>query len=127
MNILIVDDSKIMRRIISGAVGVLGYEFLEAGDGEEALAVLDQHIEDVGLVTLDWNMPKMDGLTTLKMIKANDRFKHLPVLVVTTEAEKERMILAIQAGAKNYLCKPFTQPDLQTKIMECLGVGLDFL
>lgn len=126
MKILIVDDSKIMRRIISGAVGVLGYDFLEAGDGEAALEVLAQSVDDVALVTLDWNMPKLDGLETLKAIKADERYKHLPVLVVTTEAEKERMIQAIQAGAKNYLCKPFTQPDLTTKIMECMGMSLDF-
>jgi len=127
MKILIVDDSRIMRRIISGAVGVLGYDFLEAGDGEIALSVLEKEVDDVGLVTLDWNMPNMDGLETLKAIKANPRFAHLPVLVITTEAEKERMIAAIQAGAKNYMCKPFTQPDLTTKIMECLGIGMDFL
>jgi two-component system, chemotaxis family, chemotaxis protein CheY len=120
MKILSVDDSAIIRRIIRGAVDVLGYDFLEAANGEEALAVLDA--EEVNLVVLDWNMPVLDGYQTLVAMRQNPKFSHIPVIMVTTESEKSNVIRAIQAGAQHYFTKPFSQEDLMTRILECTAV-----
>jgi len=119
MKILSVDDSAIIRRIIRGTVDVLGYEFLEACNGQEALDILNK--EKVDLVILDWNMPVLDGFSTLIRIRENPDFKDIPVIMVTTEAEKTNIIRAIQAGAQHYFTKPFSQEDLMLRIMECVA------
>lgn len=123
MKILSIDDSFVIRRIISGAVEVLEYEFLEAADGEEGLVVLEQGYQDIGLILLDWNMPGMNGLEVLKKIKSDVRFKHIPVMMVTTESEKSNITQAIQSGASNYTIKPFGMEELVKKIKECFGRG----
>ncbi|MBY0451014.1 MAG: response regulator [Cyanobacteria bacterium] len=124
MKILSVDDSGIMRKIIRGAVDRLGYDFIEAADGQEGLEVLNVHVNEVALILLDWNMPVKDGYETLLEIKKNPVTQHIPVMMVTTEAEKANVIKAIQAGAKNYVSKPFQQEDLIVKMMETLGLGV---
>ncbi len=124
MKILSVDDSSIIRRIISGTVELLGYEMLEASGGDEAFKVLSDHYPEIALVLLDWNMPGMNGLDVLLKMKADDRYSAIPVMMVTTEAERTNIIRAIQAGAKHYLTKPFTQEDLAMRIMQCLGMGI---
>lgn len=123
MKVLSADDSAIMRRIIRGAVEVLGYELLEAADGLEALEKLKEFHSEIDLILLDWNMPNLDGFQLLVKIKENDLYKHIPVAMVTTEAEKGKIAQAIKAGAINYIMKPFSQEDLVTKIMESLGKG----
>lgn len=122
MKILSADDSLIMRKIISGAVAMLGYEILEAKNGSEALAQLKTHKDDIGLILLDWNMPVMDGYETLVQIRSDEQYKNIPVLMVTTESEKKNVIKAIQAGANNYLAKPFEKEDLAKKMVECLSL-----
>ncbi len=122
MKILSIDDSGIIRKIIKSSVGVLGYDFIEAEDGEEALKLLSDEYNEIGLILLDWNMPGLDGYELLKILKSDDRYKEIPVMMVTTESEKSNIIRAIKAGAINYLTKPFSNEDLLTKIMECLGV-----
>ena len=119
MKILSVDDSAIIRRIIRGAVEVLDFEFLEAANGQEALDLLEK--ESVNLILLDWNMPVLDGFETLTAIRANKKYQDIPIIMVTTEAEKTNVIRAIQAGAQHYFTKPFTQEDLMTRILECTG------
>ena len=79
----------------------------------------------IKLILLDLNMPEMNGFETLDAIKADDRFKNIPVMMVTTEPEKSNISKAISRGAKHYITKPFTQEDLATRIAECLGLGLD--
>ncbi len=123
MKILTVDDSKIIRKIVSGVIEMAGYEPIGAGDGQQALDALQEHHEDVALVVMDWNMPVMDGLSCLKEIRANEDFASIPVMMLTTESERDRMTTAIQAGANNYCAKPFTPEGLAVKIMECLGMG----
>ena len=124
MKILSVDDSRTMRNIIHNTVAMLGYGFLEAENGCAALQVLASQAKQVGLILLDWNMPMMDGMSLLKMLKADERYRDIPVIMVTTEAEKSRIIDAVRAGAKHYLTKPFTQEDLVEKIGECLDMEL---
>lgn len=123
MKILSIDDSAIVRKIIRGAVEVLNYELLEASDGLEGLQVLHNHVEEIVLVLLDWNMPGLNGLEVLEKIKGEDLYSHIPVMMVTTESEKENIVKAIKAGAIHYVVKPFTMEELIKKIMECLGRG----
>ncbi len=123
MKIMTVDDSRIIRRIIKGVISTLDYETVEADCGTAALEILGSGDEDISLVLLDWNMPGMNGLEVLQAIKADDALKDIPVMMVTTEAEKANIVKAIQNGADNYLTKPFEQEELVTKIMECLGMG----
>ena len=124
MRIMSVDDSRSTRQFIQNAIDVLGFEFLEAADGKEGLEVLEREKGDVNLILLDWNMPVMNGLEMLEKVKADDRFKQIPVTMVTTEIERHKVVQAIGKGAKNYVMKPFTQEDLIAKIMESLGMGI---
>ena len=121
--ILSVDDSATMRRMVGRVVATLGFELLEASDGLEALELLARHGPDVALVVLDVNMPRMDGEEALQAIKADPRLAGIPVMMLTTESERAKIIRAIQAGAVNYICKPFQQEDLMVKIAESLGEG----
>ncbi len=123
MKILTVDDSATMRKIIAGAAGVMGVETLGAPNGEEALKILEQSGADIGLILLDVNMPVMNGLEALKRIKADPRWSGIPVMMVTSESEREKVIEAIEAGASSYLAKPFAPEDLIKKIMQNLGQG----
>jgi two-component system, chemotaxis family, chemotaxis protein CheY len=118
--ILSVDDSRLIRKIMRGPIQALGYEMLEAEDGLQGLEQLKAHSTDVELVLLDCNMPNLDGIETLKSIKADPTLSNIPVMIVTTEGEREKMIGAIKAGAAQYLTKPFTEDELLTKMMECL-------
>lgn len=122
MRILTVDDARSIREYIRNAVDVLGHELLEAEDGREGLRVLEREKGNVDLVLLDWNMPEMNGMEMLETMKCDNRFKHIPVTMVTTETERHRVVEAVGAGAKNYLMKPFTQEELAAKIMETFGM-----
>jgi two-component system chemotaxis response regulator CheY len=120
---LIVDDSVTMRRIIKNTLQKLGFKnFLEAGNGAEALDVLGKSKDNVDLILLDWNMPEMDGLEFLKVIKSSDEYKEIPILMVTTEAAKEDILTALKHGVNNYVVKPFTPETLQTKVYKLLGI-----
>jgi two-component system chemotaxis response regulator CheY len=119
--ILSVDDSGTMRKIIGRAIQMLGHGMLEAANGVEALKVLEASAPEVALVIMDVNMPEMDGMETLRRIKADERFRGIPVMMLTTDSDRNRIIQAIQAGAANYLTKPFSHDDLVTKIASCLG------
>ncbi|MEM7754297.1 MAG: response regulator [Planctomycetota bacterium] len=108
MKVLLIDDSKTMRNIQKSVLRQLGHtEVEEACDGQDALNVLQNY--DPDLILVDWNMPNMDGLTFVKTYRQQD--KTTPMIMVTTEAEKIRVIEAIKAGVNNYVVKPFT-PDL---------------
>ena len=115
MKILLVDDSRTMRNIQRKILESLGQvEFAEAGDGLEALKALGGNSASFAIGLIDWNMPNMDGLTLVKKIRETD--KALPLVMVTTEAEKTRVIEAIKAGVNNYVIKPFTPESLMEKV-----------
>ena len=122
--VLSVDDSGVMRRIIGRTVDVLGYGFLEAANGREGLEVLAKNHADIALIILDVNMPEMDGFEFLALINANPDYQSIPVMMLTTESERGKIIQAIKAGAVNYICKPFTPEDLTVKITDSLGAGM---
>ena len=121
MKILLVDDSSTMRRIQKNTLAALGYtDVIEAEDGADALEKLRQN-PDVQLTLMDWNMPNMTGIESLKAIKSNPATKAIPVMMVTSEAEKAKIVEAIQNGASNYLVKPFEAAALQEKIAGIIG------
>jgi len=105
-----------MRRIQKNTLASLGYsDVVEAEDGADALEKLRQ-TPDIQLVLMDWNMPNMTGIESLKAIKSNPATKAIPVMMVTSEAEKAKIVEAIQNGASNYLVKPFEADALKEKI-----------
>ena len=115
LKILIVDDFSTMRRIIKNLLSDLGFNnTAEADDGQTALPLLKNGNFDF-LVT-DWNMPGMDGLALLKLVRADERLKGMPVLMVTAEAKREQIVVAAEAGVNGYVVKPFTAVTLKEKI-----------
>jgi two-component system chemotaxis response regulator CheY len=119
---LVVDDSKTIRMIIRRILIELGYEVCEAGNGVEALRVLDVEGEAVKLVLADWNMPEMNGLDLVKVMRRIPDYASLKVLMVTTETEMSQMALALAAGADEYVMKPFTK-DILLEKLELVGVS----
>jgi two-component system chemotaxis response regulator CheY len=115
MKVLVVDDFATMRRIVRNILKELGYlNVEEAENGAEAFQkVLAGGID---FVITDWNMPVMDGFGLLKKIRGDAQHKSMPVLFVTAEAEKEKVVSAIQAGVNNYIVKPFTSETLKEKM-----------
>jgi len=124
MRIMSVDDSGATRRFIKSAIDVLGFEFIEAANGKEGLDILEKEKGNIDLILLDWNMPVMDGIEMLEILKSKDLYKNIPVTIVTTEVDRHKVVEAIHKGAKNYLMKPFSQEDLIRKIMDSLGMGV---
>ncbi|KRG78943.1 histidine kinase [Stenotrophomonas ginsengisoli] len=115
IRILIVDDFSTMRRIVKNLLADLGFtNTAEAEDGSGALNMLRNEAFD--FVVTDWNMPVMTGIELLKAIRADDKLKHLPVLMVTAEAKREQIIEAAQSGVNGYIIKPFTAQTLEEKL-----------
>ncbi len=117
LKVLVVDDMSTMRRIVKNVLKQIGYTDLhEAEDGEKGLKKLKEG--GFGLVVSDWNMPVMMGIDMLRAIRADPDLKHIPVLMVTAEAQKENIIEAVQAGVSNYVVKPFTADALLEKLQK---------
>jgi two-component system chemotaxis response regulator CheY len=115
---LIVDDSKTMRRIVGKVVKENGFEIIvEAENGQEAMTRLRDATADapLQLALVDWNMPVMDGLSFVKAARA-EGFAELPIIMITTEGSMEYVTRAIEAGANEYLMKPFTKESLRDKL-----------
>ena len=120
MKFLVVDDYSTMRRIIKNLLHDLGYaNVTEADDGNTALPLLQNGSFDF-LIT-DWNMPGMAGLDLLKAVRANEKLKKMPVLMLTAEAKREQIVEAAQAGVNGYVVKPFTAQTLKEKIEKILS------
>lgn len=113
---MVVDDSRAMRRILSGILGGLGFEVTEAGDGREALALL-AGLPAVDLALVDWNMPEMDGLSFVRAVRERPEWSGLRLLMVTTETEMDRVAEALGAGADEYAMKPFTADVIHDKLV----------
>ena len=117
--VLVVDDSGTMRKIVVRALNHVGFtDTVEAGDGAEALTVFQAN--QIDLVLTDWNMPNKSGIDLTRDIRAGG--SSTPIFMVTTEAEKSRVVEAIQAGVSDYLVKPFTADTLREKLGKFVAV-----
>jgi two-component system chemotaxis response regulator CheY len=119
LRFLIVDDSATMRRIIINSLQRLGFtNYVEAADGEQALARFE---DGITCVITDWNMPTMGGVEFVRRLRAREDGNTVPILMVTTRSVREDIIEAAQAGVNNYIVKPFTPQVLKEKIEQVLG------
>lgn len=117
LDILIVDDSaairKILGRVLKQAEVPVGNVF-EAGDGSEAMEALKG--QNIGLILSDINMPNMNGLELLSALKANDGWKNIPVVMVSTEGSQAKVLEAVRLGAAGYVRKPFSAEQIKEKL-----------
>jgi len=120
MPILVVDDYNTMRRIVRNLLKQLGFDNTdEAADGAEALQKLRD--KSFSLIISDWNMEPMSGMDLLKQVRADEKLKNLPFIMVTAESKPENVIAAKQAGVSNYIVKPFNAETLKTKLTSVIG------
>lgn len=120
MRALVVDDSRAMRMILARVLRERGCDVVEAGDGREALAALGAGpLPDVALV--DWNMPVMNGLELVEAVRRDPSYQGMRLVMVTTESESSQVVRAIEAGADEYLFKPFT-PDAVVDKLAMVGL-----
>lgn len=117
---MVVDDSRAIRLILSKTLADLGYEVCQATNGKEAVAVIERE-NGISLVLVDWNMPEMNGLEFVQHVRSNPRFDQIPLMMVTTETEMPQMVRALQAGANEYVMKPFTK-EIITDKLRLMGV-----
>ncbi|MCB0420070.1 MAG: response regulator [Bdellovibrionales bacterium] len=115
--VLVVDDMTTMRKIVIKSCRSMGLtKFLEAADGKLAMQALLNSEEKVGLIISDWNMPNMTGLEFLKAVRANEKYKNAPFLMLTAESETSQVKDAVMSGVDNYVLKPFTPASLKDKV-----------
>ncbi len=120
MRALVVDDSKAMRMLLGRQLRQLGFEVGEAGDGLQALEVLRAESQ-WSVVLVDWNMPRMDGLSFVQEVRGEPDWAGIQLMMVTTETETDQVVRALEAGANEYLMKPFVGGALAEKLA-LLGV-----
>jgi two-component system, chemotaxis family, chemotaxis protein CheY len=114
MRALVIDDSRTVRLIVGKILAEMGIEVTEAANGREGLDQLRQNF--VELVLVDWNMPEMNGLDFIKAVRAQHAYDSVRLVMVTTETEQEQVIRALDAGASEYVMKPFTREILVAKL-----------
>ena len=117
MRALIVDDSKAMRLIIRNVLREVGFDILEASHGGEALDLLRQS-PGIRIVLVDWHMPGMSGLEFVANVRSDPTYDEMPVVFVTSEIDMDHVAQALEAGANEYIMKPFTKD----VILEKLGI-----
>src|SRR5688572_6654752 len=118
---LVVDDSRAVRMILGRTLKELGYDVREAANGREAIAVLEAEQATVTLVLADWNMPEMNGLDLVRHLRQNPELSSVAVVMVTTETELDQMAAALEAGANEYVMKPFTK-DILIEKLQLIGI-----
>ncbi|NJC70043.1 response regulator [Planosporangium thailandense] len=125
MRALVVDDSRAVRLILVRTLTRLGFEVYEARDGREALDLLAVDGDDTTLVLVDSNMPVMNGLDLVTAVRADERLRHIKLIMVTTETERANVLSALAAGAQEFVTKPFI-PDAIADKLAVLGVSSDY-
>jgi len=120
MNVLIVDDYQTMLRILRNLLRQLNFKNIDgASDGSEALKKL--RAKAFGLIISDWNMEPMTGIQLLREVRADEKLKHIPFVMITAESKSENVIAAKEAGVSNYIVKPFNAETLKGKLISVLG------
>jgi two-component system chemotaxis response regulator CheY len=112
---LVVDDSRAMRMILSKTLAQSGFDVVQA-NGREALETMEREGAAIGLVLLDWNMPEVSGIEVVERLRSQSAFKGVRLVMVTTETEIEQMARALEAGADEYVMKPFTREAVEDKL-----------
>ncbi len=123
MKAIVIDDSRATRVILKRTLTAQGFEVLEAGDGKQALEELEKS-GPIELALVDWNMPVMTGYEFIVEIRTRPAFAGMSIMMVTTESETSQVQLALDAGANEYIMKPFTEDVLKEKLM-LLGLSQD--
>lgn len=123
MHALVVDDSRAMRLVLTKIMKEVGFDTSEAGDGSEALIRLKE-LDAVDLILVDWNMPVMDGLEFVRAVRENQRYDEVLMMMVTTEDGMDKIVEALEAGANEYVMKPFTSEMIVEKL-EILGIATE--
>jgi two-component system chemotaxis response regulator CheY len=117
---MVIDDSSAMRLILGRIMRSLHFDVIEAANGADAISKMEGgQVPDVALV--DWNMPVMDGISFVSAVRAEEKWRPVTLMMVTTESEQAQVAKALQAGAQEYLIKPFT-PDAIADKLALLGV-----
>jgi two-component system chemotaxis response regulator CheY len=119
---MVIDDSRAMRLILRRIAVQLGFEVVEAGNGREALDLLNATDVVPSFALVDWNMPEMNGLDFVTAVRADQRLRSMTLMMVTTESEQSQIVRALAAGAHEYLIKPFT-PDAIEEKLALLGLS----
>jgi two-component system chemotaxis response regulator CheY len=114
---LVVDDSRAVRMILANTLKELGFEVCQAANGREALEVIQAGNTAVSLALVDWNMPEINGFELLKRLRQAPELSSLVIVMVTTETELDQMAAALEAGANEYVMKPFTKDILVEKLL----------
>ena len=120
MRVLVIDDSRAIRMILKRSLAEFGADVAEAGHGAEAMQQLDGG-QRFDLALVDWNMPEMNGYEFVKAVRANPTYAGMKICMVTTETETSQVVKALEAGADEYIMKPFTKEALQDKL-NMLGI-----
>ena len=120
MHALVVDDSQTIRLILRKYLGKIGFDVVEATDGVEGITRL-REMSQADLVLVDWNMPNMSGVDFVRAVRAIRQYDSLPLVMVTTNTELDQIASALEAGANEYIMKPFTQDVIRGKL-ELLGL-----
>ena len=121
---MVIDDSRAMRSILRRIVTELGFECVEAADGQDAIDKLNAGpVPDLALI--DWNMPVLDGLSFVTHVRDNREWKDGTLMMVTTEGEHAQIVRALAAGAHEYVIKPFTADAIQEKLQLLGLVGVE--
>lgn len=123
MRALVIDDSRAMRSILKGILAGLGFDVVEAADGRQAVDIVGED-QDFDIALVDWNLPGLSGIEVVAEIRKDSRLSELPLLMVTTETEFERVTQALQEGANEYIMKPFDREMLLDKLM-ILGIPVE--
>jgi two-component system chemotaxis response regulator CheY len=118
--VLTVDDSKTIREMVSFTLKNHGFEVLEAEDGQQALSVLGD--KDVHVIITDLNMPNMDGFELMRQLRANPKYKFVPILMLTTESDDAKKAIGKEAGATGWIVKPFNPEKLIQIVNKVIGV-----
>ncbi|GAA3043701.1 response regulator [Actinokineospora globicatena] len=113
---IVIDDSRAMRKILRGLLADLGFEVLEAGNGREALDLLQSTGRVPDLALVDWNMPVMTGLEFVIDVRKIAEMRQMTLMMVTTESEHGQIVRALAAGAHEYVIKPFTRDGIIDKL-----------
>jgi two-component system chemotaxis response regulator CheY len=113
---MVIDDSRAIRMILTNTLAELGYEVCQAANGREGLALAERENGALSLILVDWNMPEMNGLDFIKCLRADSRFSSVPLMMVTTETEMQQVTVALEAGANEYVMKPFTKEIIADKL-----------